>query len=121
MVNIQGLLVEEECILKKDEISELNKVFNLPSNFQVKVAPFGTPEGISVSSTIKNNDTDLLIVENRINDSLKPLLLMSSMLSSDRSNVDVDFISYLAQSAIVLTVNAQASLRRVRLNNHRFL
>ncbi|KAM9975506.1 hypothetical protein ACTFIW_012090 [Dictyostelium discoideum] len=51
MVNNQGLLVEEECILKKDEISELNKVFNFPSNFQVNVAPFSTPEGISVSST----------------------------------------------------------------------
>ncbi|KAM9975769.1 hypothetical protein ACTFIW_000045 [Dictyostelium discoideum] len=106
MVNNQGLLVEEECILKKDEISELNKVFNFPSNFQVNVAPFGTPEGISVSSTVKNNDTDLLIVEKRINDSLKPLLLMSSMLSSDSSN-----------SAIVLAVNAQASLSRVRRNN----
>ncbi|KAM9974105.1 hypothetical protein ACTFIR_009447 [Dictyostelium discoideum] len=43
----------------------------------VNVAPFGTPEGITVSSTVKNNDTDLLIVEKRINDSLKPLLLMS--------------------------------------------
>ncbi|KAM9972558.1 hypothetical protein ACTFIR_011925 [Dictyostelium discoideum] len=51
----------EECILKKDEISELNKVFNFPSNFQVNVAPFGTPEGITVSSTIKNNDTDFLL------------------------------------------------------------
>ncbi|KAM9975762.1 hypothetical protein ACTFIW_000038 [Dictyostelium discoideum] len=117
MVNNQGLLVEEECILKKDEISELNKVFNFPSNFQVNVAPFGTPEGITVSSTVKNNDTDLLIVEKRINDSLKPLLLMSSMLSSDSSNVDVELISYLAQSAIVLAVNAQASLSRVRRNN----
>ncbi|KAM9975311.1 hypothetical protein ACTFIW_010339 [Dictyostelium discoideum] len=148
MVNIQGLL-EEECIIKKDEISELNKEFNFPSNFQVNVAPFGTPEGISMSSTVKNNDTDLLIVEKRINDSLKPLLLMSSMLSStiknnetdllivekrindslktlllmssmlssDSSNVDVELISYLAQSAIVLAVNAQASLSRVRLNN----
>ncbi|KAM9954282.1 hypothetical protein ACTFIW_003823 [Dictyostelium discoideum] len=117
MVNNQGLLVEEECILKKDEISELNKVFNFPSNFQVNVAPFGTPEGITVSSNVKNNDTDLLIVEKRINDSLKPLLLMSSMLSSDSSNVDVELISYLAQSAIVLAVNAQASLSRVRRNN----
>ncbi|KAM9957128.1 hypothetical protein ACTFIR_009754 [Dictyostelium discoideum] len=53
--NNQCLLVEEECILKKDEISELNKVFNFPS-------PFGTPEGNSVLSTVKNNDTDLLIV-----------------------------------------------------------
>ncbi|KAM9954332.1 hypothetical protein ACTFIW_003873 [Dictyostelium discoideum] len=102
---------------KKDEISELNKVFNFPSNFQVNVAPFGTPEGITLSSTVKNNDNDLLIVEKRINDSLKPLLLMSSMLSSDRSNVDVELISYLAQSAIVLAVNAQASLSRVRRNN----
>ncbi|KAM9957096.1 hypothetical protein ACTFIR_003833 [Dictyostelium discoideum] len=117
MVNNQGLLVEEECILKKDEISELNKVFNFPSNFQVNVAPFGTPEGITVSSTVKNNDTDLLIVEKRINDSLKPLLLMSSMISSDSSNVDVELISYLAQSAIVLAVNAQASLSRVHRNN----
>ncbi|KAM9955422.1 hypothetical protein ACTFIW_000860 [Dictyostelium discoideum] len=91
MVNNQGLLVEEECILKKDEISELNKVFNFPSNFQVNVAPFGTLEGI--------------------------YLLMSSMLSSDSSNVDVELISYLAQSAIVLAVNAQASLSRVRCNN----
>ncbi|KAM9943654.1 hypothetical protein ACTFIT_001943 [Dictyostelium discoideum] len=117
MVNNQGLLVEEECILKKDEISELNKVFNFPSNFQVNVAPFGTPEGITVSSNVNNNDTDLLIVEKRINDSLKPLLLMSSMLSSDSSNVDVELIIYLTQSAIVLAVNAQASLSRVRRNN----
>ncbi|KAM9945027.1 hypothetical protein ACTFIT_003277 [Dictyostelium discoideum] len=117
MVNNQGLLVEEECILKKDEISELNKVFNFPSNFQVNVAPFGTPEGITVSSNVKNNDTELLIVEKRINDSLKPLLLMSSMLSSDSSNVDVELISYLTQSAIILAVNAQASLSRVRRNN----
>ncbi|KAM9967302.1 hypothetical protein ACTFIR_007542 [Dictyostelium discoideum] len=35
----QGLLVEEE----------------------LNVAPFGTPEGITVSSTIKNNDTDFLL------------------------------------------------------------
>ncbi|KAM9974272.1 hypothetical protein ACTFIR_012793 [Dictyostelium discoideum] len=117
MVNNQGLLVEEECILKKEEISELNKVFNFPSNFQVNVAPFGTPEGITVSSTVKNNDTDLLIVEKRIKDSLKHLLLMSSMVSSDSSNVDVELISYLAQSAILLAVNAQASLSRVRRNN----
>ncbi|KAM9975514.1 hypothetical protein ACTFIW_012098 [Dictyostelium discoideum] len=116
MVNNQGLLVEEECILKKGEISELNKVFNFPSNFQVNVAPFGKYEGISVSSTVKNNDTDLLIVEKRINDSLKPLFLMSSILSFDSSNVDVELISYLAQSAIVLAVNTQA-LSRVRRNN----
>ncbi|KAM9988976.1 hypothetical protein ACTFIY_005005 [Dictyostelium cf. discoideum] len=117
MVNNQGLLVEEECILKKDEISELNKVFNFPSNFQVNVAPFGTPEGISVSTNVKNNDTDLLIVEKRINDTLKPLLLMSSMLSSDNSNIDIELISYLVESAIVLSANAQASLSRVRRNN----
>ncbi|KAM9955160.1 hypothetical protein ACTFIW_008824 [Dictyostelium discoideum] len=42
---------------------------------------------------------------------------MSSMLSSDSSNVNVELISYLAQSAIVLAVNAQASLSRVRRNN----
>ncbi|KAM9962818.1 hypothetical protein ACTFIR_005735 [Dictyostelium discoideum] len=74
-------------------------------------------ECITVSSTVKNNDTDLLIVEKRINDSLKPLLLMSSMLSSDSFNVDVEHISYLAQSAIVLALNAQASLSRVCRNN----
>ncbi|KAN0001053.1 hypothetical protein ACTFIZ_002263 [Dictyostelium cf. discoideum] len=74
MVNNQGLLVEEECILEKEEISEMNKVFNFPYNFSVNVAPFGTPDGIFVSSNVKNNDTDLFIVEKRINDSLKPLL-----------------------------------------------
>ncbi|KAN0001065.1 hypothetical protein ACTFIZ_002286 [Dictyostelium cf. discoideum] len=87
MVNNQGLLVEEE-------------------------SPFGTPDGISVSSNVKNNDTDLLIVEKRINDSLKPLLLMSSMLSPDNHNVDLELIRYLAESAIVLAVNAQASHSR---------
>ncbi|KAN0001064.1 hypothetical protein ACTFIZ_002285 [Dictyostelium cf. discoideum] len=92
----------------------MNKVFNFPSNFSVNVAPFGTPDGISVSSNVKNNDTDLLIVEKRINDSLKPLLLMSSMLSPDNHNVDLELIRYLAESAIVLAVNAQASLIRVR-------
>ncbi|KAM9954686.1 hypothetical protein ACTFIW_003286 [Dictyostelium discoideum] len=112
MVNNQGLLIEEECILKKGEISELNEVFNFPSNLQENFAPCGTPEGISVSSNVKKNDTYLLIIEKRINDNLKPLLLMSSMLSSDSSNVDVELISYLAQSAIVLAVNAQASLSR---------
>ncbi|KAM9994402.1 hypothetical protein ACTFIZ_007554 [Dictyostelium cf. discoideum] len=109
MVNNHGLLVKEECILNKEEISEMNKVFNFPSNFSVNVAPFGTPDGISVSSNVKNNDTDLLIVEKRINDSLKPLLLMSSMLSHANSNVDLELIRYLAESAIVLAVNAQAS------------
>ncbi|KAM9954879.1 hypothetical protein ACTFIW_000982 [Dictyostelium discoideum] len=78
---IQGLLVEEECILKKDEISELNKGFNFPSNFRVNVAPFGTPEGITVSSTFASH------------------------------------VNYLAQSAIVLAVNAQASLSCVLRNN----
>ncbi|KAM9975454.1 hypothetical protein ACTFIW_013335 [Dictyostelium discoideum] len=78
MVNNQGLLVEEE----------------------LNVAPFGTPEGITVSSTVKNNDTDLLIIEKRINNSLKHLLLMSNMLSSDSSNVDVELISYLAQTSL---------------------
>ncbi|KAM9974218.1 hypothetical protein ACTFIR_003934 [Dictyostelium discoideum] len=86
MVNKQGLLVEEEYILKKYEISEWNKVFNFSSNFQVNVAPFGTPEVITVSSTVKNNDTDLLIVEKRINDSLKPLLLMSILDATTGQN-----------------------------------
>ncbi|KAM9974106.1 hypothetical protein ACTFIR_009448 [Dictyostelium discoideum] len=83
----------------------------------VNASPFGTHEGIYVSSTVKNNDTDLLIVEKRIKDSLKLLLLMSSMLSSDSSNIDVELISYLAQSAIVLAVDGRASLIRVRHNN----
>ncbi|KAM9975624.1 hypothetical protein ACTFIW_005497 [Dictyostelium discoideum] len=92
-------------------------VFNFPSNLQVNLAPFDTLEGISVSSNDKKNDTDLLIVEKRINDSLKPLLLFSSMLSSDNSNVDVELISYLTHSVIILAVNAQASLSRVCRNN----
>ncbi|KAN0015733.1 hypothetical protein ACTFIU_005680 [Dictyostelium citrinum] len=61
LINNQGLLVEEECILKKSEISEMNKVFSFPSNFQVNIAPFGTPEGITASSTLKNNDADLFL------------------------------------------------------------
>ncbi|KAM9967321.1 hypothetical protein ACTFIR_007561 [Dictyostelium discoideum] len=77
MVNNQGLLVGEEFILKKDDIFELNKVFNFPSNFQVNVAPFGTPEGISVSSTVKNNDTDLLIFKD-----FSPIILLSYKVSS---------------------------------------
>ncbi|EAL73809.1 hypothetical protein DDB_G0267282 [Dictyostelium discoideum AX4] len=100
-----------------DSDTENEQIFNFPSNFQVNFAPFGTPEGITVSPNVKNNDTDLLIVEKRINDSLKPLLLMSSILSSDSSNVDVELISYLTQRAIVLVVNAQASLSRVLRNN----
>ncbi|KAM9974178.1 hypothetical protein ACTFIR_003894 [Dictyostelium discoideum] len=95
MVNNQGLLVEEE----------------------LNVSPFGTPEGIHVSFTVKNNDTVLLIVEKRINDILKPLLIISSMLSSDSHNIDVELISYIAQSTIVLVINAQASLSSVRRNN----
>ncbi|KAM9994483.1 hypothetical protein ACTFIZ_012920 [Dictyostelium cf. discoideum] len=95
----------------------MNKVFNFPSNFSENVAPFGTPDGISVSSNVKNNDTDLLIVEKRINDSLMPLLLMLSMLSHGNSNVDLERIRYLAESAIVLAVNAKASLSRVRRKN----
>ncbi|KAN0001088.1 hypothetical protein ACTFIZ_002288 [Dictyostelium cf. discoideum] len=42
---------------------------------------------------------------------------MSSMLSPDNHNVDLELIRYLAESAIVLAVNAQASLSRVRRNN----
>ncbi|KAN0022972.1 hypothetical protein ACTFIU_009055 [Dictyostelium citrinum] len=63
LINNQGLLVEEECILKKSEISEMNKVFSFPTNFQVNVAPFGTPEDISSLSTLKNSDVDFFIVE----------------------------------------------------------
>ncbi|KAN0023497.1 hypothetical protein ACTFIV_007883 [Dictyostelium citrinum] len=117
LINNQGLLVEEECILKKSEISEMNKVFSFPSNLQVNVAPFGTPEGITASSNLKNNDADLFIVEKRINDTLKPLFLMLNMTTHDSANVDVELIRYLAESAIILTVNAQASLGRVRRNN----
>ncbi|KAK5583326.1 hypothetical protein RB653_004918 [Dictyostelium firmibasis] len=86
LINNQGLLVEEKCILKKNEIADVNKIFCFPSNFQVNVAPFGTPEGISASSNLKNNDTDLYIVEKIINDILKPILLLSSMISSDKTD-----------------------------------
>ncbi|KAM9954278.1 hypothetical protein ACTFIW_003819 [Dictyostelium discoideum] len=71
----------------------------------------------NISPRIINYEIKYLFILSYINDSLKPLLLMSSMLSSDSSNVDVELISYLAQSAIVLAVNAQASLSRVRRNN----
>ncbi|KAK5583381.1 hypothetical protein RB653_004974 [Dictyostelium firmibasis] len=40
------------------------------------------------------------------------------MLSStDNSEVDTELLSYLADSTILLTINAQASLSRVRRNN----
>ncbi|KAN0023521.1 hypothetical protein ACTFIV_007907 [Dictyostelium citrinum] len=117
LINNQGLLVEEECILKKSEISEMNKVFSFPSNFQVNFAPFGTPEGITASSTLKNNDADLFIVEKRNNDTLKHLFLMLNMTTHDSTNVDFELIRYFAESAIILTVNAQALLSRVRRNN----
>ncbi|KAN0032962.1 hypothetical protein ACTA71_011169 [Dictyostelium dimigraforme] len=103
IINNQGLLDEEVCILKKNEISEMNKLFNFPSNLQVNVAPFGTPEGISIPNNLKNNDTDLLIVEKRINDSLKPLFLISSLLA--------------AENTVVLVINSQATLGRVRRKN----
>ncbi|KAK5574461.1 hypothetical protein RB653_009713 [Dictyostelium firmibasis] len=111
LLNNQGSLVEEQCILKKNDISDFNKTFCFPSNFQVNVAPFGTPDGITASSHLKNNDSDLFIVEKRINDILKPILLISNMLSS------TELLSYLADSTILLTINAQASLSRVRRNN----
>ncbi|KAK5576849.1 hypothetical protein RB653_001785 [Dictyostelium firmibasis] len=118
LLNNQGLLVEEQYILKKNDISDFNKTFCFPSNFQVNVAPFGTPDGITASSHLKNNDSDLFIVEKRINDILKPILLISNMLSStDNSEVDTELLSYLADSTIILTINAQASLSRVRRNN----
>ncbi|KAK5581709.1 hypothetical protein RB653_001746 [Dictyostelium firmibasis] len=93
------------------------KIFCFPSNFQVNVAPFGTPEGISASSNLKNNDTDLYIVEKRINDILKPILLLSSMISSDKNDIDTELLGYLADSSIQLVVSAQATLARVRRNN----
>ncbi|KAK5583355.1 hypothetical protein RB653_004947 [Dictyostelium firmibasis] len=114
LINNQGLLVEEKCILKKNEIADVNKIFCFPSNFQVNVAPFGTPEGIFASSNLKNNDTDLYIVEKRINDILKPILLLSSMISSDKTDIDTEL---LADSSIQLVVSAQATLARVRRNN----
>ncbi|KAK5583322.1 hypothetical protein RB653_004914 [Dictyostelium firmibasis] len=117
LINNQGLLVEEKCILKKNEIADVNKIFCFPSNFQVNVAPFGTPEGISASSNLKNNDTDLYIVEKRINDVLKPILLLSSMISSDKTDIDTELLGYLADSSIQLVVSAQATLARVRRNN----
>ncbi|KAK5574471.1 hypothetical protein RB653_009723 [Dictyostelium firmibasis] len=117
LINNQGLLVEEKCILKKNEIADVNKIFCFPSNFQVNVAPFGTPEGISASSNLKNNDTDLYIVEKRINDILKPILLLSSMISSDKTDIDTELLGYLADSSIQLVVSAQATLARVRRNN----
>ncbi|KAN0025786.1 hypothetical protein ACTFIU_000049 [Dictyostelium citrinum] len=76
LINNQGLLVEED-----------------------------TPEGITASSTLKNNDADIYIVEKRINDTLNPLLLMLTMTTNNK------------ESAIILAVNAQASLGRVRRNN----
>ncbi|KAN0023516.1 hypothetical protein ACTFIV_007902 [Dictyostelium citrinum] len=117
LINNQGLLVEEDCILKKSEISEVNKKFSFPLNFQVNISPFGTPEGITASSTLKNNDADLFIVEKRISDTLKPLFLMFNMTTHDSTNVDFELIGYLAESVIILTVNAQALLSRVRRNN----
>ncbi|KAM9955069.1 hypothetical protein ACTFIW_008733 [Dictyostelium discoideum] len=122
MVNNQGLLVEEECILKKDEISELNKVFNFPSNFQVNFAPFGTPEGITVSSTVKNNDTDLLIVEKRINDSLKPLLLMSrhtcELVSSNDVNSKIDKTPFLCSLVLITGHLIESGVIIRPLNDH---
>ncbi|KAN0025793.1 hypothetical protein ACTFIU_000056, partial [Dictyostelium citrinum] len=55
---------------------------------QVNVAPFCTPEGITASSTLKNNYADLFMVVKRINDSLKPLLLMLTMTTNDRTNLN---------------------------------
>ncbi|KAN0036163.1 hypothetical protein ACTA71_005465 [Dictyostelium dimigraforme] len=117
LINNQGLLDEEVCILKKNEITDMNKLFNFPSNFQVNVAPFGTPEGIVTSSSVKNNDSDLLIIEKRINDSLKPLFFMSSILATEKFNVDLEMINYLVESTILLVINAQATIGRVRRNN----
>ncbi|KAN0045113.1 hypothetical protein ACTA71_006641 [Dictyostelium dimigraforme] len=103
LINNQGLLDEE--------------LFNFPSNFQVNVAPFGTPEGIVASSSVKNNDIDLLIIEKRINDSLKPLFFMSNILATEKSNVNLEMINYLVESTILLVINAQATISRVRRNN----
>ncbi|KAN0040725.1 hypothetical protein ACTA71_009063 [Dictyostelium dimigraforme] len=117
IINNQGLLDEEVCILKRNEISEMNKLFNFPSNLQVNVAPFGTPEGIPIPNNLKNNDTDLLIVEKRINDSLKPLFLISSLLAAEKSDINIEQLSHLIESTIVLVINSQATLGRVRRNN----
>ncbi|KAN0045049.1 hypothetical protein ACTA71_006577 [Dictyostelium dimigraforme] len=58
-------LDEEVCILKKNEISEMNKLFNFPSNLQVNVAPFGTPEvkSFEVILPIKIKDTSKMFDE----------------------------------------------------------
>ncbi|KAM9986170.1 hypothetical protein ACTFIY_010595 [Dictyostelium cf. discoideum] len=71
----------------------------------------------------QNTTTIKLILKMKIkckgfNVSLILLLLMSSMLSSNNSNIDVELISYLVESVIVLSANAQASLSRVRRNKH---
>ncbi|KAN0022958.1 hypothetical protein ACTFIU_009041 [Dictyostelium citrinum] len=76
-----------------------------------RVPPFGTPEGITASSTIKNSDADLFMVEKRINDTLKPPLLMLTGTTHD-----VELIRYLAESAIILAVKAQASLDGILCN-----
>ncbi|KAN0040691.1 hypothetical protein ACTA71_009029 [Dictyostelium dimigraforme] len=95
----------------------MNKLFNFPSNPQVNVAPFGTPEGISIPNNLKNNDTDLLIVEKRINDSLKPLFLISNLLTTEKSDFNIELLNHLIESTIVLVINSQATLGRVRRNN----
>ncbi|KAN0040728.1 hypothetical protein ACTA71_009066 [Dictyostelium dimigraforme] len=95
----------------------MNKLFNFPSNLQVNVPLFGTPEGIPISNNLKNNDTDLLIVEKRINDSLKPLFLISSLLAAEKSDINIELLNHLIESAIVLVINSQGTLGRVRRNN----
>ncbi|KAK5583344.1 hypothetical protein RB653_004936 [Dictyostelium firmibasis] len=91
-------------IENEDNDDDSNNDVDIPTEYQL--------------SDFINYDSDLFIVEKRINDILKPILLISNMLSStDNSEVDTELLSYLADSTILLTINAQASLSRVRRNN----
>ncbi|KAM9967318.1 hypothetical protein ACTFIR_007558 [Dictyostelium discoideum] len=109
---------------------ESSNNFDVPTDYQLSDTLLGqykhmvnnqsllVEEEFIIHSRINDSLKPLLLMSSMFSsDSLKPLLLISSMLSSDSSNVDVELISYLAQSAIVLAVNAQASLSRDRRNN----
>ncbi|KAM9973845.1 hypothetical protein ACTFIR_011811 [Dictyostelium discoideum] len=80
MVNNQGLLVEEELL-------------NFPSNFQLNVAPFGTPEGITVSSTFDETETEhvrKLAKSIRKNNESKQSLLKLNYHSKPNAKKSVD-------------------------------
>ncbi|KAM9974252.1 hypothetical protein ACTFIR_012773 [Dictyostelium discoideum] len=94
---------------------ESSNNFDVPTDYQLSDTLLGQYKHMVNNQSLLVEEE--CIIHSRINDSLKHLLLMSIMLSSDSSNVDVELIGYLAQSAIVLAVNAQASLSRDRRNN----